>query len=321
MVRLTEGDDEFEEFDGPPRTVFGLGGDDDIFALSAGSIVDGGDGDDFLAAPREARGGPGGDWFQIVADVTNGGPGDDRIEFDPPSGKQVSGGTGRDTFVMLNGSSGRTGTSWSTSSLARTSSASTPWRRSPGGPSAEVWNFIGRQDFDDARQVRYETGGGETLIEADEDGDGTADFFFEIPREVTLQASDFRLGVPTGTGPDSFAGTPFADIVNGFAGDDDLRGAGGIDRLLGGEATTRWTVVPVATSSSTAVGTNTFLGGPGDDEVFGGEDERHDLRRRRRRRAPRERRHRHGSRRRRKGYRPGWPGSDTLHGDAGADWT
>jgi hypothetical protein len=67
--------------------------------------VDGGDGDDFLAAPREARAGPGSDWFQIVADVTNGGPGDDRFDFDPPSNKQVSGGAGRDTFVMLNGSS------------------------------------------------------------------------------------------------------------------------------------------------------------------------------------------------------------------------
>jgi Ca2+-binding RTX toxin-like protein len=273
VVRLTGGDDEFEEFDGPPRTVFGLGGDDDIFALSAGSIVEGSEGDDILAAPKEARGGPGGDWFQIVADVTNGGPGDDRIEFDPPSGKQVSGGTGRDTFVMLNGSS-RADRDFLVDFRPGEDVISFDFLAIfAGQTSAEPWDFIGRQGFDDVRQVRYTKGGGETLIEADENGDGTADFFFEIPREVTLRRSDFRLGVPTGPGPDSFAGTPFADTVRGYAADDVLRGAGGIDRLFGDEGDDTLDGGAGRDELNDGVGNNTFLGGSGDDVVFGGEDD------------------------------------------------
>jgi Ca2+-binding RTX toxin-like protein len=269
VIRLTEGDDQYDDSGDQPVTVFGLGGDDDIFAFNQGSVVDGGDGDDFLAGGKEARGGAGGDWIDIVADVTDGGPGDDRLDLFIPSRNQVTGGTGRDTFMVQNGGGPEDADVLIDFQPGEDVISFDQQVTFASGDTVEPWSFIGTQDFNDTRQIRYEAADGRTLIEADENGDGTGDYFLEIPRQVTLTSSDFRLGVPTGPGADSFAGTLYADAVDGLGGNDVLNGAAGIDVLDGGVGNDQLGGGTGRDDLRGWIGDDTILGGPGDDRVTG----------------------------------------------------
>jgi Ca2+-binding RTX toxin-like protein len=63
-----------------------------------------------------------------------------------------------------------------------------------GGGLSDPFTFIGTTPFDNiAGELRYRFEPGNTVVEGDVNGDGTADFQIELVSQIALTASDFLL--------------------------------------------------------------------------------------------------------------------------------
>ncbi len=148
--------------------------------------------------------------------------------------------------------------------------------------SGEIVDFRGA-DFNDgdltfidqaafsgvAGEIRWEASGGQTLIQADMDGDGTADETLTIQNGefgVRLDQMDYygesfslilveNLDLAGNGGDNTLIGGAGNDLIRGFAGDDYIDGQAGNDDLRGG------------------AGNDTILGGTGDNIIDGGADD------------------------------------------------
>ena len=134
------------------------------------------------------------------------------------------------------------------------------------GPDAPT--FIGNAAFNNlAGEVRYEASGGETTIEVDVDGDGSADQFINfmngefdfatasgpVGGSLTLAGTEIIADPINGTpGDDNLTGTSGNDVINALGGNDTVNGLGGNDTISGG------------------AGNDTLFGGDGDDVLDGG---------------------------------------------------
>jgi Ca2+-binding RTX toxin-like protein len=117
----------------------------------------------------------------------------------------------------------------------------------------DPFRFLGTGAFDGqpgALRYGYDSGSGVTVLEADTNGDGTADFAIGLTGNLALAMSDFAPGSAvsgiaqpltlTGTGGnDVLDGGTLNDTLIGLAGNDTLNGAGGDDTLNGGDGADR----------------------------------------------------------------------------------
>ncbi len=220
MVDGTSGNDSLDGTSGND-TINGLAGNDTLNGLAGIDSLDGGDGDDIL---------DGGDDDDILSggagsDTHTGGAGCDNFLFDPIS---ATGDVDVITDFGLGDSITIGGTGFSNQD-----------------PGAALITFIGTAAFSNtAGEVRYSTGGGETLIEVDVDGDGAADQSIQITNgEFVLRTTfnngptleiDGAFGAAT-TGDDKIIGTSGFDSISGGDGNDFLRGMGGGDIINGGD--------------------------------------------------------------------------------------
>ena len=199
-------------------------------------------------------------------DILIGGSGDDNLEGD--AGNDImTGGLGADRFTFD-----------FTSEFGLSGDVITDFE---GGDTIEFTliehfteafdlTFIDTAGFSGvAGEYRYFTGGGQTVIELDLDGDGAAD------RTVTLTNGEFTLvdqspdfhrlvissGVPT-PNDDNLVGTNGADVIDALAGDDFVQGLAGDDTLIGNDGNdVLWG----------GDGDDLFIAGAGDDTIDGGD--------------------------------------------------
>ena len=157
-------------------------GDDSVRASNAASTLRGGGGDDVLTGGRR------GDalFGDAGADRLIGGRGLDTL----------TGGDGADRFVFKTaGDSGATG---KTADVIADFNASDGdridlSRLDPAGP-AKSFTFIGRDAFSgNAGELRFGVAKGDALVQADLDGDGTADLVLRVEDVTALVAADFVL--------------------------------------------------------------------------------------------------------------------------------
>ncbi|MEZ5919983.1 MAG: hypothetical protein R3C60_01395 [Parvularculaceae bacterium] len=206
----------------------GLGGNDTLNGLAGNDTIDGGAGDDLI---------DGGD----DADVLIGGSGADTL----------FGGIGADDFKIV-----------SFSDIA--SSADVISDFEVGDQITFDFaglNFIGTAAFSNvAFQFRFQTGGGQTQIEFDENGDGLADRFITLTngqfslRTVSDSSADIEIAVIASatSGNDFIRGAITDDTLSGLAGNDTVEGSLGNDVLFGD------------------AGNDALFGGEGDDSINGG---------------------------------------------------
>ncbi len=161
--------------------------EDEIGAGSSADVVNGMAGNDFLA-------GGGG------ADILSGGSGDDLI--DGESGRDLmTGGKGADIFYYnkVSDSPGYRGrdtiTDFTSFDLIDLSSIDADSTTNVPNQPGEDFTFIGNQAFhDEAGELRYvKTRAGNTLVQGDTNGDGTADLVIELTGWFTLTAAEFDL--------------------------------------------------------------------------------------------------------------------------------
>jgi Ca2+-binding RTX toxin-like protein len=160
---------------GLDNKIFGSGGDDTLAGLAGADVLRGNAGADTL---------DGGD----DADLIDGGLGQDTL----------TGGTGRDVFQFRDGD---TDADRSFADLIADFSHADREKiqlnrldadTTTGGDQAFAW--IGNGAFTAAAgQLHYVHDGGNTYVEGDTDGDGTADFVIMLTGTVNLVASDFVL--------------------------------------------------------------------------------------------------------------------------------
>ncbi|MEZ5983790.1 MAG: calcium-binding protein [Parvularculaceae bacterium] len=131
--------------------------------------------------------------------------------------------------------------------------------------------FIGTAAFSSAAgEYRFETGGGHTFIEFDEDGDGSADRFIALTNgEFALRTAydktpilEVTVVAPSTNGDDYIRGTIGDDFLEGLAGDDSLLGTLGNDTLVGGDG---------VDGVYGAEGEDLLFGDNGDDWIKGGD--------------------------------------------------
>ena len=142
-------------------------GDDDVSGGAGRDVLKGGAGDDVLdggAGADKLYGGKGADTFvfTVVADSTVKAAGRDVIfDFSRSQGDKIDL-QAIDADVALDGD--------------------------------QAFAFIGRKSFSgEAGELRYEKKNGDTLISADIDGDGKADFAIRLDSAINLQGGDFIL--------------------------------------------------------------------------------------------------------------------------------
>jgi serralysin len=128
------------------------------------------------------------------ADALKGGAGADTLQ--GGTGRDLlTGGTGNDLFVFHSGDSSATHTvsdrilDFATGDKVdlHAIDANTTLAND------QAFSFIGSAAFSAAGQLHYTSGGGDTWIEGDVNGDGTADFAIYMAGDHTLAASDFVL--------------------------------------------------------------------------------------------------------------------------------
>ncbi len=139
--------------------------------------------------------------------------------------------------------------------------------------------FIGEAAFSStAGEFRFTRAGGQTQIQFDEDGDGTADRF------VTITAGEFILvetaadsavlqisaAASATAGADSLVGSNGDDTIDGLAGNDTIQGLFGDDSLIGGADDD---LIQAGSGNDTlngGTGADTLEGGDGNDTLIGG---------------------------------------------------
>ncbi|HYD98009.1 MAG TPA: calcium-binding protein [Alphaproteobacteria bacterium] len=299
----TEGNDEIFGRLGDD-TIFGLGGDDNLGGESGNDEIHGGAGNDLIVGGDDFEdntsvgddtlyGGDGNDsiFGSINADLIHGDAGDDFIN--SGSGNDtLHGGAGRDTFrynafrgidLIADFTQGQ-----DEIFIHRDDSHSIDFIGTRAFEPRVDRNGDGIPDGADY-QVRYTHSNGETIVEADESGDGVADLTIRLTGEIELTAADFRNAVdrtrPTtqGTaGKDSIKGTEGADSIVAGLGDDTVEGRGGDDRIHGDlpvdpfEATNTGgrDRIKAGAGNDTVdggAGNDTLYGEAGDDVLIGGE--------------------------------------------------
>lgn len=183
------GDDRISGNAGHDR-LFGMDGDDKLIGGDGNDYLDGGDGADSIV------GGQGNDLIRGGAgdDVISGGHGDDRI-FAGVGSDVLTGGKGRDVFYFDDGS------------LDGAIDIITDFSHAQGdrinlrGIDANIgadgdqrFAFIGGEAFHGvAGELRFDTLGDTTVLFADRDGDGVADFSLVVQGSAELVQGDIVL--------------------------------------------------------------------------------------------------------------------------------
>ena len=113
-----------------------------------------------------------------------------------------------------------------------------------GTTANDAFRFLGSAAFDGeagALHTRYEAAGNLTVLEADRNGDGVADFAIAMSGNLTLSTADFTTAsiiLPVNAsgvaGADHLVGSVVNDTLFGMGGDDTLEGLDGDDLLDGG---------------------------------------------------------------------------------------
>ena len=157
------------------NTIFGSGGGDTLSGLAGADTLRGNDGRDTLL---------GGDG----ADLLDGGVGKDTL----------TGGAARDVYQFRDGDAGATRaladliTDFSHADAEKISLSLIDANTTAGGNQAFAW--IGNGAFTGvAGQLHYAQAGGNTYVEGDTNGDGTADLVITLTGTINLVASDFVL--------------------------------------------------------------------------------------------------------------------------------
>ncbi len=189
----TNGDDILPPPGAPEGVLlFGLGGDDQLAGSSIVDGLDGGAGKDTLYGGDGADdlwGESGGDKLKggDGADYLNGGKGDDRL-IGGNDADLLHGGKGVDKFTVTK------------VQQSSPDAADTILDFKPGKDLIDLkkiddlFRFIGEREFTGREgQVRYERDGGNTIVQGDTDGDGTADLVITLTGKYTLTGDDFLL--------------------------------------------------------------------------------------------------------------------------------
>lgn len=163
--------------------MFGNGGNDRIYAGAGSDYVLGGAGNDTLSGSSGK-------------DKLMGEAGNDRIS-GGSGADSLSGGSGADTFVFA---STKDSTASDRDTIADFRQAQkdridlSAIDASTKTADDQAFTFIGSQSFHKkAGELRFEKKSGDTLVHADVNGDGKADFSVLLDTSVTLKATDFLL--------------------------------------------------------------------------------------------------------------------------------
>jgi len=169
--------------------IVGSGGDDTLLGLGGDDLLRGGEGSDTL------DGGDGADWIAggIGNDQLFGGAGDDRL-LGGEGADVLTGGDGRDVFVFRDGDSvsGQPDvvTDFDQGEGDRLRLRAIDADTTEDGNQAFSW--IGDGSFSGAAgELRFVQSGGNTFVEGDIDGDGTADLVIRLDGLHDLVAGDF----------------------------------------------------------------------------------------------------------------------------------
>jgi Ca2+-binding RTX toxin-like protein len=183
------------ELAGSARKGVGNGLDNTIIGNSAANELKGAGGDDHLEGGKSkdrVNGGKGDDTIDGGSgkDDLKGGKGDDDIE--GGGGRDVlTGGKGRDTFVFNSHKSVERITDFEHDKDTIDLSGMDANVRRHGN---NKFKFIGDDDFTGKRgQLHFEHDGGDTIVTADRNGDGSADFKVILDGHHHLTAGDFIL--------------------------------------------------------------------------------------------------------------------------------
>ncbi|NWG93198.1 MAG: hypothetical protein HXY21_11950 [Parvularculaceae bacterium] len=147
-----------------------------------------------------------------------------------------------------------------------------------GDPDGDDLTFIGAAAFTGAAgEMRYSKGGGQTIVEIDENGDAVGDHFIYI-RNGEFDLSQFgldsaRLRIIAGSataGADNIVGTNAAEAIDALDGGDTVQGLGGNDTLAGAAGNDMLNGGGGRDSLDGGNGNDTLLGGADDDTMSGG---------------------------------------------------
>lgn len=209
-VRGTNGNDIYYG-DGTAERLLALGGNDTIYGYGGDDYIDGGDGNDLIdggAGNDILIGGTGNDLIEGGRgnDQLSGGDGNDLLsgswgndELSGGSGNDLliggagqdvmTGGSGADTFQFLAGD-----TALSVAKADRITDFSHAQGDRIDLSGIDDFTFIGRSAFSGtAGELRYAIRDGYTVIEADVDGNGSADGRIVLDGTHHLVANDFVL--------------------------------------------------------------------------------------------------------------------------------
>ena len=197
----TNGDDVLPPPGAPEGVLlFGLDGNDILTGSDAVDGLDGGKGKDKLTA-----GGGADDLYgEAGADKLKGGAGSDYLDGGKGKDKLIGGGdadlqhggNGKDKFIV-------TDVAQSTPDASDTILDFFAGKdridlkkidARPGDKGDDAFRFIGKQEFTGREgELRYKYSKGNTIVEGDTDGDGTADLAIVLTGKIALDADDFVL--------------------------------------------------------------------------------------------------------------------------------
>ncbi|WP_170976464.1 cadherin domain-containing protein [Rhizobium sp. FKL33] len=189
-------------------TVKGNGGNDTFKGGAGNDALTGGAGDDKLYGQTgvdKLNGGAGADLLQGAAgndtlaggagvDTLQGGDGVDQLTGGAGADK-LTGGKGADMFIFsaVSDSAGKTYDTIYDFAAADTIDLSAIDANSKKSGN-QAFSFIGSDDFSkQAGELRFEKVKGDTIIEADRNGDGKADFILHLDDAMTMKAAYFDL--------------------------------------------------------------------------------------------------------------------------------
>lgn len=176
VITGNDGDNELFSRRGDDK-VFGLDGDDFLSGNEGADILSGGDGDDFLTGSNGIDVLNGG----LGYDIMNGGNGPDRFVFtsidDSPTSVNAD---------LISDFSPGQGVRWDTVDLRQIDAIE--------GGADDAFNYIGEASFSGAAgELRIKVIEDLSLLRADTDGDGKADFTVAFTASPPLSVTDFFL--------------------------------------------------------------------------------------------------------------------------------
>jgi Ca2+-binding RTX toxin-like protein len=147
-----------------------------------------------------------------------------------------------------------------------------------GDPDGDDLTFIGAAAFTGvAGEMRYSYGGGQTIVEIDENGDAVGDHFIYIRNgefnlsQFGLDSARLRIIAAAATaGADNIVGTNSAEAIDALDGADTVQGLGGNDTLAGAAGNDKLNGGAGRDSLDGGNGNDTLLGGTENDTMSGG---------------------------------------------------